>query len=63
MIMQMEKYKVQDKTSQLYGGFEDSAAQQADSFDNLMALRAYTHQSQVFTDVKAGAINWQRLLG
>lgn len=63
MIMQMEKYQVQDRTSKLYGGFKDSAAQQAYSFDNLMALLAYTHQSRGVADVKAGAINWQRLLG
>ncbi|MFD3261167.1 hypothetical protein ACE3MQ_21445 [Paenibacillus lentus] len=61
--MIMGKYQVQDKTNALYGGFGEPAAQQAYSFDNLMALLAYTHQSRVFADVKAGAINWQRLLG
>ncbi|MDR0267989.1 hypothetical protein [Paenibacillus sp.] len=42
-IKQMEKYRVADKTSPLYGGFGDSATNQAFSFDNLMALLAYAH--------------------
>ncbi|WMT41666.1 hypothetical protein RE628_03960 [Paenibacillus sp. D2_2] len=53
-ITQMEKYQVQDKTSPLYGGFGDPGTKQAYSFDNLMALLAYAHQSRVFADVKAG---------
>lgn len=42
-IRQMEKYRVTDKASPLYGGFGDPAAKQAFSFDNLMALLAYAH--------------------
>ncbi|WP_068615318.1 glycosyl hydrolase family 8 [Paenibacillus tuaregi] len=42
-IKQMEKYRVTDKDSPLYGGYGDAAANQAFSFDNLMALLAYAH--------------------
>ncbi|MBE9913990.1 hypothetical protein G8C92_08080 [Paenibacillus donghaensis] len=42
-IKQMEKYRVNDKTSPLYGGFGEPATKQAFSFDNLMALLAYAH--------------------
>ncbi|GIP22636.1 glycosyl hydrolase family 8 [Paenibacillus sp. J22TS3] len=42
-IQQMEKYRVTDKNSLLFGGYGDAAAIQAFSFDNLMALLAYAH--------------------
>jgi len=42
-IAQMEKYRVSDRTSPLYGGFGNPATKQAFSFDNLMAMLAYAH--------------------
>lgn len=42
-IKQMEKYRVVDKDSPLFGGYGDTASNQAYSFDNLMALLAYAH--------------------
>lgn len=42
-IRRMNQFQVQDAGSPLYGGFGDVASQQAYSFDNLMALLAYTY--------------------
>ncbi|WP_235918188.1 glycosyl hydrolase family 8 [Paenibacillus lutrae] len=42
-IRRMNAYQVKDPGSPLNGGFGDTAANQAYSFDNLMALLAYTY--------------------
>ncbi|REK76166.1 hypothetical protein [Paenibacillus paeoniae] len=42
-IDRMNEFKVQDASDQLYGAFGDTATGQAYSFDNLMALLAYTY--------------------
>lgn len=42
-IARMNEFRVTDAASPLYGGFGDPAAKQAYSFDNLMALLAYSY--------------------
>lgn len=41
-LNRMKEFQVTDSTSQLYGGFGDPASGQAYSFDNLMALLAFS---------------------
>ncbi|WP_246317330.1 glycosyl hydrolase family 8 [Paenibacillus agri] len=43
-IERMNEFRVLDTGSVLYGGFGDTASGQAYSFDNLMALLAYTYE-------------------
>lgn len=45
-IGRMNEFRVTDEASPLYGGFGDPAAEQAYSFDNLMALLAYSYKAQ-----------------
>lgn len=45
-IKRMNEFRVTDAASPLYGGFGDPAAGQAYSFDNLMALLAYSYKAQ-----------------
>lgn len=40
-IKQMEKFRVTDKSSEVYGAYADSTTNSAYSFDNLMALLAF----------------------
>ena len=42
-ILKMNEFQIHDPQSPLYGGFGDTNAQQAYSFDNLMALLAYVY--------------------
>lgn len=44
-IERMNEFRVTDPASPLYGGFGDPAARQAYSFDNLMALLAYSYKA------------------
>ncbi|WP_342476350.1 hypothetical protein NYE24_18295 [Paenibacillus sp. FSL H7-0350] len=41
----MNEFRVTDRSSPLYGGFGDPASGQAYSFDNLMALLAYSYKA------------------
>jgi hypothetical protein len=45
-VERMNEFQVQDAASDLYGGFGDTGSGQAYSFDNLMALLAYTYATQ-----------------
>ncbi|WP_238651397.1 glycosyl hydrolase family 8 [Paenibacillus piscarius] len=45
-IARMNEFRVTDAASPLYGGFGDPAGKQAYSFDNLMALLAYSYKAQ-----------------
>lgn len=45
-IERMNEFRVADPGSPLYGGFGNTATGQAYSFDNLMALLAYSYSSQ-----------------
>jgi hypothetical protein len=42
-IAQMNKFQIRDQSSEMNGGFGDKVAKQAYSFDNLMALLAYSY--------------------
>lgn len=42
-IAQMNKFQIRDQSSGLMGGFGDTGTKQAYSFDNLMALLAYSY--------------------
>ncbi|MHA7963427.1 hypothetical protein ACX93W_04720 [Paenibacillus sp. CAU 1782] len=42
-ISQMNQFQISDKTSGMMGGFGDTGTKQAYSFDNLMALLAYSY--------------------
>lgn len=42
-ISKMNQFQISDKTSGMLGGFGDAGAKQAYSFDNLMALLAYSY--------------------
>lgn len=44
-IERMNEFRVTDPVSPLYGGFGDPASGQAYSFDNLMALLAYSYKA------------------
>ncbi|MEK4849270.1 hypothetical protein NST04_05240 [Paenibacillus sp. FSL H7-0756] len=44
-IERMNEFRVTDPSSPLYGGFGDPASGQAYSFDNLMALLAYSYKA------------------
>lgn len=44
-IERMNEFRISDPASGLYGGFGDVARQQAYSFDNLMALLAYSYSN------------------
>lgn len=42
-IAQMNKFQIKNQSSEMNGGFGDTVAKQAYSFDNLMALLAYSY--------------------
>ncbi|WNS42447.1 glycosyl hydrolase family 8 [Paenibacillus sp. MMS20-IR301] len=46
-IGRMNEFRVTDAVSPLYGGFGDAASGQAYSFDNLMALAAYSYKTRL----------------
>lgn len=45
-IKRMNEFRIVDAASPLYGGFGDAVSGQAYSFDNLMALLAYSYRTQ-----------------